>query len=126
MLAGISSRSAANDDDSRHFNVEIELYSYNPEQGISSYRWYGRGSSSGLGDSTTGFFADDERQFSVTIESIFRSGQYVASVRVEPKDGDSVSAAKRANCQRRSARRRAALGAIGASVAIGRSEDIRR
>ncbi|HAC92969.1 MAG TPA: hypothetical protein DCF63_20405 [Planctomycetaceae bacterium] len=91
MLAGISSRSAANDDDSRHFNVEIELYSYVPEQGISSYRWYGKGS--GSGNHTAGFFANDERQFSVVFECLLRSGKYVANVRVEPKDSDLVTVA---------------------------------
>lgn len=85
-------RSSAHDQDySRRYSFEIELYSYNPELGIASYQRIGSGS--GIGNASVSMGGVGKRLFSVVVESAFRSGQYVATVRVEPKEDDSVTVA---------------------------------
>ena len=71
----------------RHYYIDIQLFSVIPDEGIDSYRGYGRGGVGGP-NATLGHYANDERQFALTVETSMRSQEFVATVRVEPKKTD--------------------------------------
>ncbi len=79
---------ADDSDVSRQYSIDVRLFSLVPGEGIDSYRDYGGGGASGP-NATLGLFANDERKFSLTVETKLRSKKRVTTVRVEPKSSDS-------------------------------------
>lgn len=63
-----------------------------PAGGLDSYRGYGGGGAGGV-NATLGRLAIDERQFSLEVKTSLRSGEFIATVRVEPKKSDKVTKA---------------------------------
>ena len=75
----------------RQYYLDIQLFSMIPGGGLESCREYGDG---GAGvNSSVGFFANDERQFSVNVDASMREREFVATVRVKPKDSDKTTKA---------------------------------
>ena len=73
----------------RQYYLDIQLFSIIPGGGLDSYRGYGGGGAGG--HARVGLSANDERQFSLEVETTMRSREFVAAVRVNPKKSDNTT-----------------------------------
>ena len=72
----------------RQFYLDIQLLSMNPQDGLDSYRGYGGGGAGGP-KASLGLFANDERKFSLDVETTLRSKEFIARVVVKPDKSDT-------------------------------------
>lgn len=70
----------------RQYSIDIQMFSMNPREGLESYRGYGGGG--GGPRASLGLSAIDDRRFSLTVETMVRSKEFIARVVVEPDPSD--------------------------------------
>ena len=78
---------AMSDVASRQYYTDTRLFSVIPEKGIETYRSYGGGGAGGP-NVVLGLSVNDGRRFDVEVETTLRSGQFIATLRIQPKKSD--------------------------------------
>lgn len=74
----------------KHYVVDINLFSVNPNQPLDSYKFHGSGNASASG--SMGLFChNDARDFRIIVAGKNRKGRFVVNVNVEPDKNDSAT-----------------------------------
>jgi hypothetical protein len=71
----------------RQYMADIHMLSMKPQEGLDSYRGYGGGAAAH--GATLALAANDERKFSLVVETMIRSKEFIARVVVEPDKADA-------------------------------------
>lgn len=74
----------------RSYEIRVDLFSIEPGAGIATYQDHGSGAVSGAGTMRMGVL-HDARHFDVNVTPLFRKGQLLAKVTVEPAASDSMT-----------------------------------
>lgn len=77
----------------RVYSMDVVLFSFQPDEGIKSYRSHGAGSASGGGTLGLGV-RENDRDFRVSIRGTLKSHRFWAVVNVEPSKRDTHTEAQ--------------------------------
>ena len=90
LFAWLTPKVQARDDIWKFYHVEINLFSFMPDNPLDTYRWCGGGSASPNG--TVGLNCyDDVRKFSVDIEPRMKKKRLMVNVTVKPSEADKIT-----------------------------------